>query len=79
MTTDSKSAIFENASVLQACFRSSWDLPPISVGYGDGQFKSAGNKTMSFDLCSAAPLSVEQVSCYLSPVSDPTLIVRCVV
>ena len=61
----------KNASVLQAC-RSLGSV----VRYG--QFKSAGNKT-SFDLCSAAPLSVEQVSCYLSPVSDPTLIVRCVV
>ena len=43
-----------------------------------GQFKSAGDKT-SFDLCSAAPLSSEQVSCQLSLVADPTLVVRCVV
>ena len=39
------------------------------------QFKATGGKT-SFDLCSAAP---EQVSCQLSPVSDPTLVVKCVV
>ena len=61
----------KSASVLQAC-RSLGSV----VRYG--QFKSAGNKT-SFDLCSAAPLSAEQVSCHLSPVADPTLIVRCVV
>ena len=34
---------------------------------------------LSFNLCSAAPLSSEQVSCQLSPVADPTLVVRCVV
>ena len=39
---------------------------------------NAGNKA-SFDLCSAAPLSSEQVSCQLSPVADPTLVVKCVV
>ena len=43
-----------------------------------GRFKAAGDKT-SFDLCSAAPLSSELVSCQLSPVADPTLVVRCVV
>ena len=44
-----------------------------------GQFKAADNKT-SFDLCSAAgPLSSDLVSCQLSPVADPTLVVRCVV
>ena len=43
-----------------------------------GQFKTAGSKT-SFDLCSAAPLSSELVSCQLSPVADPTLLFRCVV
>ena len=61
----------KSASVLEAC-RSLGSV----VRYG--QFKSAGNKT-SFDLCSAAPLSSEQVSCQLSPVADPTLVVRCVV
>ena len=61
----------KSASVLETC-RSLGSV----VRYG--QFKSAGNKT-SFDLCSAAPLSSEQVSCQLSPVADPTLVVRCVV
>ena len=61
----------KSASVLEAC-RSLGSV----VRYG--QFKSAGNKTI-FDLCSAAPLSSEQVSCQLSPVADPTLVVRCVV
>ena len=61
----------KSASVLEAC-RSLGSV----VRYG--QFKAAGNKT-SFDLCSAAPLSSEQVSCQLSPVADPTLVVRCVV
>ena len=61
----------KSASVLEAC-RSLGSV----VRYG--QFKSAGNKT-SFDLHSAAPLSSEQVSCQLSPVADPTLVVRCVV
>ena len=61
----------KSASVLEAC-RSLGSV----VRYG--QFKSAGDKT-SFDLCSAAPLSSEQVSCQLSPVADPTLVVRCVV
>ena len=61
----------KRASVLEAC-RSLGSV----VRYG--QFKAAGDKT-SFDLCSAAPLSPEQVSCQLSPVADPTLVVRCVV
>ena len=61
----------KSASVLEAC-RSLGSV----VKYG--QFKSAGDKT-SFDLCSAAPLSSELVSCQLSPVADPTLVVRCVV
>ena len=61
----------KSASVLEAC-RSLGSV----VRYG--QFKSAGDKT-SFDLCSAAPLSSEQVSCQLSPVADPTPVVRCVV
>ena len=43
-----------------------------------GQFKATGDKT-SFDLSSAAPFSSEQVSCQLSPVADPTLVVKCVV
>ena len=61
----------KSASVLEAC-RSLGSV----VRYG--QFKVTGDKT-SFDLCSAAPLSSEQVSCQLSPVADPTLVVRCVV
>ena len=61
----------KSASVLEAC-RSLGSV----VRYG--QFKATGDKT-SFDLCSAAPLSSEQVSCQLSPVADPTLVVRCVV
>ena len=61
----------KSASVLEAC-RSLGSV----VRYG--QFKTAGGRT-SFDLCSAAPLSSEQVSCQLSPVADPTLVVRCVV
>ena len=61
----------KSASVLKAC-RSLGSV----VRYG--QFKAAGVKT-SFDLHSAAPLSSEQVSCQLSPVADPTLVVRCVV
>ena len=61
----------KSASVLEAC-RSLGSV----VRYG--QFKAAGDKT-SFDLCSATPLSSEQVSCQLSPVADPTLVVRCVV
>ena len=61
----------KSASVLDAC-RSLGSV----VRYG--QFKAAGDKT-SFDLCSAVPLSSEQVSCQLSPVADPTLFVRCVV
>ena len=43
-----------------------------------GSLRQLVDKT-SFDLCSAAPLSSEQVSCQLSPVADPTLVVRCVV
>ena len=58
----------KSASVLEAC---------RSLG-SVVKFKSAGNKT-SFDLCNAAPLSSEQVSCQLSPVADPTLVIRCVV
>ena len=61
----------KSASVLEAC-RSLGSVVRF------GQFKAAGDKT-SFDLCSAAPLSSEQVSCQLSPVADPTLVVRCVV
>ena len=61
----------KNASVLEAC-RSLGSV----VRYG--QFKAAGDKT-SFDLSRAAPLSSEQVSCQLSPVTDPTVAVRCVV
>ena len=61
----------KSASVLEAC-RSLGSV----VRYG--QFKATGDKT-SFDLCSAAPLSSEQVSCQLSPVADPTLVVKCVV
>ena len=63
--------LLKNASVLEAC-RSLGSV----VRYG--QFKAACDKT-SFNLCSAAPLSSEQVSCQLSPVADPTLVVRCVV
>ena len=61
----------KSASVLEAC-RSLGSV----VRYG--QFKATGDKT-SFDICSAAPLSSEQVSCQLSPVADPTLVVKCVV
>ena len=61
----------KSASVLEAC-RSLGSV----VRYG--QFKATGDK-ISFDLCSAAPLSSEQVSCQLSPVADPTLVVKCVV
>ena len=61
----------KSASVLEAC-RSLGSV----VRYG--QIKATGDKT-SFDLCSAAPLSSEQVSCQLSPVADPTLVVKCVV
>ena len=60
-----------SAGVLEAC-RSLGSV----VRYG--QFKAARHK-ISFDLCSAAPLSSELVSCQLSPVADPTLVVRCVV
>ena len=61
----------KSTSVLEAC-RSLGSV----VRYG--QFKATGDKS-SFDLCSAAPLSSEQVSCQLSPVADPTLVVKCVV
>ena len=61
----------KSASVLEAC-RSLGSV----VRYG--QFKATGDKT-SFDLCSTAPLSSEQVSWQLSPVADPTLVVQCVV
>ena len=61
----------KSANVLEAC-RSLGSV----VRYG--RFKAASNKA-SFDLCSAAPLSSELVSCQLSPVTDPTLVVRCVV
>ena len=60
----------KSASVLEAC-RSLGSV----VRYG--QFKVTGDKT-SFDLSSAAPFSSEQVSCQLSPVADPTLVVKCV-
>ena len=68
---ETKVRFAKSASVLEAC-RSLGSV----VRYG--KFKAAGDKT-SFDLCSAAPLSSEQVSCQLSPVADPTLVVRCVV
>ena len=61
----------KSASVLEACH----SLGSV-VRYG--QFKATGDKTR-FDLCSTAPLSSEQVSCQLSPVADPTLVVKCVV
>ena len=61
----------KSANVLEAC-RSLGSV----VRYG--QFKATGDKT-SFDLCSASPLSSEQVSCQLSPVADPTLVVKCVI
>ena len=61
----------KSTSVLETCH----SLGSV-VRYG--QFKATGDKT-SFDLCSAAPLSSEQVSCQLSPVADPTLVVKCVV
>ena len=60
----------KSASVLEAC-RSLGSV----VRYG--QFKATSDKT-SFDLSSAAPFSSEQVSCQLSPVADPTLVVKCV-
>ena len=68
---ETKVRFVKSASVLEAC-RSLGSV----VRYG--QFKATGDKT-SFDLCSAAPLSSEQVSCQLSPVADPTLVVKCVV
>ena len=43
-----------------------------------GRFKAACDKTC-FDLCGAAgPLSSELVSCYLSPVAEPTLVFNCI-
>ena len=68
---ETKVRFVRSNSVLEAC-RSLGSV----IRYG--QFKAAGNKT-SFLLSSAAPLSSEQVSCQLSPVADPTLVVRCVV
>ena len=65
----------KSASVLEAC-RS---LGSVLVGpVRCYQLKTVGNK-ISFNLSSSAPLSSEQVSCQLSPVADPTLVVRCVV
>ena len=61
----------KSASVLEAC-RSLGSV----VKYE--QIKATGDKA-SFDLSSAAPFSSEQVSCQLSPVADPTLVVKCVV
>ena len=60
----------KSASVLEACR----NLGSV-VRYG--QFKATGGKA-GFDLSSAAPLSSEQVSCQLSPVADPILVVECV-
>ena len=68
---ETKVRFAKRSSVLEAC-RS------LGCVVRYGELKSAGDKT-SFDLCSAAPLSSEQVSCQLSPVADPTLVVRCVV
>ena len=68
---DTRVRFAKSASVLEAC-RS---LGSVIVY---GQFKTADDKT-NFELYSAAPLSSEQVSCQLSPVADPTLVVRCVV
>ena len=65
---ETRGRFVKSASVLEAC-RSLGSV----VRYW--QFKSTGGKT-SFDLCSAAP---EQVSCQLSPVAYPTLVVKCVV
>ena len=61
----------KSASLLEAC-RSLGSV----VRYG--QFKATGDKA-SFDLSSAAPFFSEQVSCQLSPVADPKLVVKCVV
>ena len=40
--------------------------------------KAAGNKAC-FNVYSAVPLSSELISCQLSPVADPTIVLRCVV
>ena len=61
----------KSANVLEACC----NLGSV-VRYD--QLKTVGNKT-SFDIFGAAPLSSKLVSCQLSPVADPTLVVRCVV
>ena len=61
----------KSASVLEAC-RSLGSV----VRYG--QFKTTDDKT-GFDLCSAAPVSSEQVSCQPPPVADSTEAVRCLV
>ena len=63
----------KSASVLEAC-RSLGSVLVWPVKCF--QFKTVGDKT-SFNLSS--PVSSEQVSCQLSPVADPTLVVRCVV
>ena len=68
---DTKVRFAKSASVLEACR----NLGSV-VKYG--RFEVAYNKT-TFDLCSAAPLSTEQVSCHLSSVADPTVVVKCVV
>ena len=68
---ETRVSFVKSASVLEAC-RSLGSV----VRYG--QFKATGDKT-SYDLCSAAPLSSEQVSCQLSPVADPTLVVKCII
>ena len=63
----------KNTSVVEAC-RSLGSVVKCS------RVKAAGDKT-SFDLCNAAlnsPLSSELVSCQLSPVADPTIVLRCV-
>ena len=63
----------KSASVLEACHSLGSVLVwPVKCF----QFKTVGDKT-SFNLSS--PVSSEQVSCQLSPVADPTLVVKCVV
>ena len=72
---ETKVRFLKSTSVLEAC-RS---LGSVLVGpVRCYQFKAASDK-ISFDLCSAAPLSSEQVSCQLSPVAVPTLVFRCAV
>ena len=63
----------KSASVLEAC-RSLGSVLVWPVKCF--QFKTVGDKT-SFNLSS--PVSSEQVSCQLSPVAVPTLVVKCVV